>query len=94
MPAQDEDEEPEGEAAAPLALQAIEKAVKHVATRTNYGLEASTTGGKVPAAWNIWRWEVKDEFRQWLPKSAKDKAEARTAERRQVSFLSFCYQIY
>ncbi|KAK7693255.1 hypothetical protein QCA50_002822 [Cerrena zonata] len=84
VPAQDEDEESGAEAAVPLALQAIEKAVKHVATRTNYGLESSTAGGKVPAAWNIWRWEVKEEFRQWLPKSAKDKAEARTAERRQA----------
>ena len=93
MPAQDEDEETGEEEAAPLTLPAIEKAIKHVAIRTNYGLEASTTGGKVPAAWNIWRWEVKDEFRQWLPKSGKDKAEARTAERRQASCpftLTYC----
>lgn len=85
LPARDEDDEDAlGKATISLPLQIIEKAIKSIATRTNYGLEASAAGGKVPAAWHIWRWEVKEEFRHWLPRSAKDKAEARAAERRQV----------
>ncbi|CAL1704192.1 unnamed protein product [Somion occarium] len=85
LPARDEDDEDAlGKATISLPLQIIEKAIKSIATRTNYGLEASAAGGKVPAAWHIWRWEVKEEFRHWLPRSAKDKAEARAAERRQA----------
>jgi chromatin assembly factor 1 subunit A len=62
----------------------IEAALTSVATRVNYGLDSSTTGGKVPAAFCIWRWEVKPEYRDWLPKAIKDKAEGRILERKQV----------
>lgn len=91
LPAQDEDDEEINEAVlASLPLDVVEKAIKSVATRVNYGLDASAipnapVSAKLPAGWQIWRWEVKEEFRDWLPKNAKDKAAARIAERQQVS---------
>ena len=85
LPAQDEDDEEAcKEISQALPLDVIEKSVKSLAARQNYGLESSSVGGRVPAAWQIWRWEVKDEFRSWLPKTAHDKAQARMAERQQV----------
>lgn len=52
-------------------------------SRNNYGLDAAN-GAKVPAALCVWRWEVKEEHRDWLPKNGRDKAELRMAERVQV----------
>ncbi|KAI0637175.1 hypothetical protein C8Q77DRAFT_1190004 [Trametes polyzona] len=82
-PAVDEDEE-EDNTASVLPLEAIEDAIKSVAKRVNYGLDNPTEGGKVPAAWLIWRWEVTDECRDWLPKNAREKAENRLRERQQA----------
>jgi chromatin assembly factor 1 subunit A len=62
----------------------LESAVTSLASRVNYGVDVSPTGGKLPAALSIWRWEVKSDKRHWLPQSAKDKTEARIAERVQV----------
>jgi chromatin assembly factor 1 subunit A len=91
LPAQDEDDE-EGckEIQAALPIEIIEKAVHGIATRVNYGLDISKIpnaplGGKIPVAWQVWRWELKDEYREWLPKSSRDKASVRLFERRQVS---------
>ncbi|KAH9842954.1 chromatin assembly factor 1 subunit A-domain-containing protein [Rhodofomes roseus] len=67
-----------------LPLDAIERAIKAVATRNNYGLESTKGMGKVPAALNIWRWETKDQHMDWLPKAVREKLEARMAERRQA----------
>jgi len=52
--------------------------------RNNYGLDCND-GGKVPAALCVWRWEVKEQFRDWLPKNGREKAESRQAERIQVN---------
>ncbi|KDQ59438.1 hypothetical protein JAAARDRAFT_68081 [Jaapia argillacea MUCL 33604] len=63
---------------------ALESAIKSVATRTNYGLDSPSEGTKLPAALCVWRWEVKEEFRDYLPKGAKEKAEVRLNERIQA----------
>lgn len=68
----------------PLPLPVIEAAVKHVATRVNYGIDAPH-GGKTPPSLCVWRWEVKPEYYDWLPKVSRDKADIRLAERVQVS---------
>ena len=65
----------------------LEQTVKAVADRVNYGLDISTPGARVSAGWHIWRWEVKQEHRNWLPKVAKEKVETRFAERVQVCYL-------
>ncbi|KAI9064229.1 hypothetical protein FKP32DRAFT_1591658 [Trametes sanguinea] len=83
LPAVDEDEE-EDTTASILPLETVEDAIKSVAKRVNYGLEAPAGGGKVPAAWLIWRWEVCDSCRDWLPKNAREKAENRLRERQQA----------
>ncbi len=67
-----------------LPLNVVEAAIKFIMNRNNYGLNP-LNGGKVPAAVCIWRWEVKEEFWDWLPKSGREKAEQRLAERVQVS---------
>ncbi|KAI0689130.1 hypothetical protein BC835DRAFT_1549407 [Cytidiella melzeri] len=86
LPAQDDDDEEESKAvSAALSQEVVEKAVKSLATRTNYGLDAShASNGRVPASWQIWRWEVKDEFREWLPKASREKVAARLMERQQA----------
>jgi len=66
-----------------LPIQTVETAIKLVVNRNNYGLDGTGTG-KLPAAVCVWRWEVKDEYRDWLPKNAQEKAEVRMAERAQV----------
>ncbi|KAL4077340.1 chromatin assembly factor 1 subunit A-domain-containing protein [Scleroderma yunnanense] len=66
-----------------LPLPVVEHAIKMVMTRINYGLECPS-GLKSPASICVWRWEVQDAFKDWLPKSARETAEARTAERVQA----------
>ncbi|KAI0670574.1 hypothetical protein C8Q78DRAFT_1145923 [Trametes maxima] len=83
LPAVDEDEE-EDTIPTLLPLEAVEEAIKSIAKRVNYGLDTPTDGGKVPAAWLIWRWEVSDLYRDWLPKNAREKADNRFRERQQV----------
>ncbi|KAF9246469.1 chromatin assembly factor 1 subunit A-domain-containing protein [Melanogaster broomeanus] len=67
-----------------LPLPAVEHALKMVMTRTNYGLDGAL-GQKLPAAVCVWRWEVQDAYKDWLPKSARENAEARAAERIEAS---------
>ncbi|KAL1947649.1 hypothetical protein VTO73DRAFT_13373 [Trametes versicolor] len=83
LPAVDEDEE-EDSTAAILPLDTVEDAIKSVAKRVNYGLDNPLDGGRAPAAWHIWRWEVSDECRDWLPKNTKEKVENRLRERLQA----------
>ncbi|KAI0361890.1 hypothetical protein OH77DRAFT_1499732 [Trametes cingulata] len=83
LPAVDEDEEDDSTAAI-LPLSAVEDAIKSVAKRVNYGLDSPADGVKVPAAWLIWRWEVVDECRDWLPKNAREKVDNRLRERQQA----------
>lgn len=80
----DEDEEEDNAIPAILPLETVENAIKAVAKRVNYGLDPPEDGGKVPAAWLIWRWEVLDACRDWLPKAAKEKVDNRFRERQQV----------
>ena len=85
LPAQDEDEDALVSAASvAFPLLVVETAIKSVVNRTNYGLDAISGGSKLPASLSVWRWEVKEEYWDWLPKAAKEKAESRLAERLQV----------
>ena len=79
----DEDEE-EDNTSAILPIATVEDAIKSVAKRVNYGLDSPVEGAKVPAAWLIWRWEVLESCRDWLPKNAREKVENRYTERQQV----------
>jgi chromatin assembly factor 1 subunit A len=71
-------------AALPISL--IEKAIDEILVRRNYGLEAPL-GVKLPPAVTVWRWEVRSEHWDWLPKNSREKAESRQLERTQVSVL-------
>ncbi|TCD62295.1 hypothetical protein EIP91_007091 [Steccherinum ochraceum] len=85
MPVQDEDDEEAVQAsAAALPLEVLDRAAKTVADRVDYGLETAIAGARIQAGWHIWRWEVKQEYRGWLPKAAKEKIENRLAERIQA----------
>ncbi|GLB35372.1 putative chromatin assembly factor 1 subunit A [Lyophyllum shimeji] len=85
LPTQDDDEDHNGGATAleALPLSAVENAIKTVTQRNNYGLDG-IGGGKAPAAVCVWRWEVKEQHRDWLPKNAREKAESRLSERVQA----------
>lgn len=84
MPPQEDDEDSRlASAKSILPLQVVEQAIKSVLSRNNYGLEAPN-GSKVPAAVCVWRWEVKENHRDWLPKSVRKKAGVRLSERVQV----------
>jgi chromatin assembly factor 1 subunit A len=61
----------------------IEDVVKVLATRVNYGIESPPA--KTPAALCVWRWELKQEYLSFLPKVSREKADARLADRIQVS---------
>ena len=69
-------------AALPLTL--VENAIRAVLIRNNYGLDAPL-GVKIPAAVCVWRWEVRSEHLDWLPRNSREKAESRQADRVQVS---------
>ncbi|PIL23817.1 hypothetical protein GSI_13568 [Ganoderma sinense ZZ0214-1] len=83
LPTMDEDEEEDGTPTI-LPLETVEHTIKSVAKRINYGLDSPVEGGKVPAAWLIWRWEVSDSCHDWLPKNAREKVENRWRERQQL----------
>jgi chromatin assembly factor 1 subunit A len=88
LPAQDEDESGAAAlASAALPLPTVESAILSILTRRNYGLEAPVEDVKIPSSLCVWRWEIKEEYLDWLPKAAKGKAEARIAERLQVRSL-------
>lgn len=75
-----------------LPLSVLEHAIKMLMTRTNYGLDAPL-GQRLPAAVCVWRWEVQDAYKDWLPKSARENADARLAERTQVTHGLFLVQV-
>lgn len=83
LPVQDEDDEDVPDPSTLLPLETIESAIKSVATRVNYGLDAPS-GGKIPTAWCWWRWEIKSQLRDWLPRSVREKADVRQSERIEV----------
>ncbi|EIW84959.1 hypothetical protein CONPUDRAFT_149822 [Coniophora puteana RWD-64-598 SS2] len=72
-----------GQSSAALPPSTVENAVKEILVRSNYGIDGPL-GQKLPATICVWRWEVRDEYKDWLPKSALEKAEARHAERVQA----------
>lgn len=84
LPVNDEDDSGARTTTPILSLEAVEVAINSIAARNNYGLDSVPNGAKVPAALHVWRWEVLDGYRDWLPRAAKEKAETRLAERRQV----------
>ena len=65
---------------------ALESAINSVAERVNYGIDWTE---KTTAPLSVWRWEVKDNRFELLPKAARDKIESRLAERQQVSVVCF-----
>lgn len=83
-PQEDEDEDAKMDSAkSALPLPAIEQAIKATLFRNNYGLDA-LNGSRTPAAVCVWRWEVQPAYRDWLPKSAREKLEVRLSERAQA----------
>lgn len=94
LPAQDEDDEEASNAGiTALTINVVEASIKEIADRNDYGLD-HIAGGKVPASFHVWRWEVKQEYREWLPKAAKEKAESRIKERIQVSAHTYISSLY
>ncbi|KAJ3562966.1 hypothetical protein NP233_g9247 [Leucocoprinus birnbaumii] len=83
-PQEDEDDDAKANPATSiLPLPTIEQAIKATLFRNNYGLDA-LNGTRPPAAVCVWRWEVQPNSKEWLPKSARDKLEARLMERIQA----------
>lgn len=71
---------------AALSLTLVENAIKAVLIRNNYGLDAPL-GVKIPASVCVWRWEVRGEHLDWLPRNSREKAESRQSDRIQVSWI-------
>lgn len=67
---------------ASVATLAIESAILRVCDRVNYGIDWTE---KVSAATSVWRWEVKEQMYDMLPKASRERFESRLAERKQVS---------
>jgi hypothetical protein len=88
----DDDEDKAKRANASLPPSVVEAAINSIMERNNYGLDAPGSA-KLPAALAAWRWEVKAEFKDWLPKSGRDKADARLEERKQVRVLILTAQL-
>lgn len=68
-----------------VTQSALESAIVSVADRLNYGIDWTE---KIAASLSIWKWEVKRSKLDLLPRLARDKFEARIAERQQVSRVS------
>lgn len=87
LPSFDEDDDSSRESiSVALPLLVVEHAIQSLMVRTNYGLDGPL-GYKLPPILCVWRWEVRDDYKDWLPKSAKEKAETRIAERLQVCIV-------
>ncbi|KAK0210599.1 chromatin assembly factor 1 subunit A-domain-containing protein [Desarmillaria ectypa] len=59
---------------------AVEAVIKSTMNRNNYGLDPFP-GVKLPSSSCVWRWETKEQYKDWLPKAVREKTEARIAER-------------
>ncbi|THU99389.1 hypothetical protein K435DRAFT_827736 [Dendrothele bispora CBS 962.96] len=83
LPNDDDEDGRTVSAAASTALPAsvIESAVQRVLDRNNYGLQTELGAKAPPASVCVWRWEVKEAYRDWLPKNAQEKATNRLVER-------------
>lgn len=87
LPALDEDDDNVDTSSthAALPLTVVENAIKTILIRNNYGLDAPL-GVKIPAAVCVWRWEVRSEHLDWLPRNSREKAESRLTDRIRVSW--------
>ncbi|THH14718.1 hypothetical protein EW146_g5662 [Bondarzewia mesenterica] len=81
--ADDDDMEATRSTTSPLPLEAIEATVNSIATRINYGVDVINSV-KIPAYTCVWRWEVRADFYDWLPKASREKIEGRIVERVQA----------
>ncbi|RXW17972.1 hypothetical protein EST38_g7884 [Candolleomyces aberdarensis] len=82
LPVQDEeDAEKTAKANAILPQSVVEAAINSTLDRNNYGLDVPS-GVKLPALLCVWRWEVKEQFKDYLPKNGRDKADSRLEERK------------
>ncbi|KAG7452660.1 uncharacterized protein BT62DRAFT_1070403 [Guyanagaster necrorhizus] len=77
LPIQNDDDR---DVSALLPVTAVEAVIKSTMNRNNYGLDV-LSGVKIPSSSCVWRWEMKDEYKDWLPKAVREKTEARIAER-------------
>ncbi|SJL00238.1 uncharacterized protein ARMOST_03550 [Armillaria ostoyae] len=77
LPVQDDDDR---DVSALLPVTAVEAVIKSTMNRNNYGLDA-LPGVKLPSSSCVWRWETKEQYKDWLPKAVREKTEARIAER-------------
>ncbi|KAK0459570.1 chromatin assembly factor 1 subunit A-domain-containing protein [Desarmillaria tabescens] len=77
LPVQDDEDR---DVSACLPVAAVEAVIKSTMNRNNYGLDA-LPGVKLPSSSCVWRWEMKEQYKDWLPKAVREKTEARIAER-------------
>lgn len=70
-----------------LPLTVVEDAVTSIANRVNYGVDWVE---KPPANLCVWRWELNEKYKSWLPKNGMEKFVTRIAERRQVRSSLVC----
>lgn len=83
---EDKDKDVASATSAALPLNLVECAIQDVLVRNNYGIDVPL-GVKPPAGISVWRWEVRSEHANWLPKNSREKANLRQAERVQVSLF-------
>lgn len=83
---EDEDQNVASATSAALPVSTVERVIQDVLVRNNYGIDVPL-GVKPSAAISVWRWEVRNQHMDWLPKNSREKAETRHAERVQVSSL-------
>ncbi|KAH8117500.1 hypothetical protein DFH11DRAFT_1575389 [Phellopilus nigrolimitatus] len=76
-----ESSEVEGAEVAALNLAVVESAIVAIADRINYGIDWTE---RVSAPLSIWRWEVKEQKFDFLPRIGRDRFEARLTERKQA----------
>lgn len=77
-----EEDEYANSLANPLTLPSIERAIQSVADRVNYGMDWVE---RTPASLSVWRWEVREDKREFLPRASRERLESRISERLQVS---------
>ncbi|PPQ77583.1 hypothetical protein CVT25_011375 [Psilocybe cyanescens] len=80
---EDKDKDVASATSAALPLNLVECAIQDVLVRNNYGIDVPL-GVKPPAGISVWRWEVRSEHANWLPKNSREKANLRQAERVQA----------
>ncbi|KAI0041546.1 hypothetical protein FA95DRAFT_1565278 [Auriscalpium vulgare] len=80
---EDEEEDTPDHANRVLPLATVEEAILSLAQRVNYGIDVINSV-KIPASLSVWRWEVKPEHYDWLPKASREKIETRLADRVQA----------